>query len=72
MATSPSTSTYGRTSDKTSELSFIEEDMEEVVDNVAERGSESEGNAPRTPTRSQKRRRLDELAASRSGKKRKR
>jgi hypothetical protein len=68
-----------RISDKTSEPSFIEEDMEIVEDTVeddglgSERRSESEENvAPQTPTRSQKRRRLEELAAARSGKKRKR
>jgi hypothetical protein len=69
-----------RISDKTSEPSFIEEDMETAEDAVeaddglgSERRSESDENvAPQTPTRSQKRRRLEELAAARSGKKRKR
>ncbi|KIM25907.1 hypothetical protein M408DRAFT_17125 [Serendipita vermifera MAFF 305830] len=69
------------TSDKTSEPSFIENDMEsddseeeQVATGKAqgERSREGEPTAPRTPPRSQKRRRLEELAAARSAKKQKR
>jgi hypothetical protein len=52
-------------------METAEDDVEE--EGLGERMSESEENvAPQTPTRSQKRRRLEELAAARSGKKRKR
>jgi hypothetical protein len=74
-----------RTSDKTSEPSFIENDLESAEEEdgrAVNRGygeveDEDEGrlevdNAPQTPHRATRRRRLEDLAASRSAKKQKR
>jgi hypothetical protein len=74
-----------RTSDKTSEPSFIENDLESAEDeeeddrpvNLGYGEAEDErrlelDNAPQTPLKATRRRRLDDLAATRSAKKQKR
>jgi hypothetical protein len=76
-----STDVIPRTSDRTSEPSFIENDVEsaeaeEEDDHGGYREAEDEGGleleTPQTPLRATRRRRLDDLAASRSAKKQKR
>jgi hypothetical protein len=53
-------------------METAEDEVEEEELSAQRSDSGEENTAPQTPTRLQKRRRLEELAAARSGKKRKR